>query len=313
MNRPVEERTATRLELVALLFAAGLGIGLVFPLSKLASISGISPLAYIGWSALGASVVLFLLAWLTGSSVRFKAPNVRYAMVAGALTYAIPFGTLAFVVGRLGSGIPAIFQSLTPLFTLALVSLLRMERLGGFRIAGLILGFAGVLLIILWRDPLALEEASAVWFAAALVTPLALACGNIYRSYAWPVGEKPVTLAAMTFAAAALLTLGLQGFLDFGEANRITLVREAWPVIAGQSLASGLGYFLFFRLQQAGGPIYLSQISYVNTAVGVVSAAIFFGEPIGAATILAVVLIFAGIALVNRGTPRRIASATAGD
>jgi hypothetical protein len=40
-----------------------------------------------------------------------------------------------------------------------------------------------------------------------------------------------------------------------------------WHLILMQSLATGFGYAFFFRLQQVGGPIYLSRISYVNTAV----------------------------------------------
>ena len=76
---------------------------------------------------------------------------------------------------------------------------------------------------------------------------------------------------------------------------------DAVPIIIGQSFASGFGYFFFFRLQQAGGPVISSQISYVNTTVGVFFAAILFSEPIGAITLLAVLLIFAGIALVNVG------------
>lgn len=284
-----------------------MGIGLVFPLSKLASITGISPFAYIGFSALGASLVLYVLARSAKTPVCLTPPNLRYAAIAGALTYAIPFGTLAFVVPHIGSGIPAILQSLTPMLTLGLVATLRMEGLGLHKLAGLLLGLAGVLVIVVSRNRLAIDEASAFWLAAAFVTPLALSCGNVYRSYAWPPGEKAVALAAVTFGAAAILTLGVQGVMlaIAGASVSMPSLIDAIPIILAQSLASGFGYFFFFRLQQAGGPVYLSQISYVNTTVGVFFAAILFGEPIGATTLLAVLLIFAGIALVNLGSRRR--------
>ena len=301
----LSEKPAGKLELVGLLFAAGLGIGLVFPLSKLASMAGISPFAYIGFSALGASLVLVVLARATRAPVRLSPPNLRYAAIAGALTYAIPFGTLTFVVAHLGSGIPAILQSLTPMFTLVLVATLRMERLGLFRVAGLILGLVGVLVIIVSRNRLEIDEASWLWLATAFVTPLALSCGNVYRSYAWPPGEKAVALAVLTFGVAAVLMLAVQGVLlaMAGAPILMPSLSDAVPIIIGQSFASGFGYFFFFRLQQAGGPVYLSQISYVNTTVGVVFAAILFSELIGAMTLLAVLLIFAGIALVNLGKP----------
>ena len=118
----------------------------------------------------------------------------------------------------------------------------------------------------------------------AFVTPLALSCGNVYRSYAWPPGEKAVALAGVTFGVAAVLMLAVQGVLLAMAGAPISMpsLSDAVPIIIGQSFASGFGYFFFFRLQQAGGPVYLSQISYVNTTVGVVFAAILFSELIGA-------------------------------
>ena len=51
-----------------------------------------------------------------------------YAAIAGQLTFAIPFGMLVVVIPHLGSGIPAIFQSLAPIITLAIVLALGLER-----------------------------------------------------------------------------------------------------------------------------------------------------------------------------------------
>ena len=144
--------------------------------------AGISPFAYIGFSALGASLVLFVLARVAKTPVRLAPTNLRYAAVAGALTYAIPFGTLTFVVAHLGSGIPAILQSLTPMFTLALVATLRMERLAHSRWLVLSLVLSGCW-SSLFPEPVRGRRASGL-ACAAFVTPLALSCGNVYRSYA---------------------------------------------------------------------------------------------------------------------------------
>ena len=53
---------------------------------------------------------------------------------------------------------------------------------------------------------------------------------------------------------------------------------EGWRLMLLQSLVTGIGYAFFFRLQQVGGPVYLSQISYVNTGVGVAFAVLAFRE-----------------------------------
>jgi len=294
---------ASRLEPVCLLGAAGIGIGFVFSLSKFANIAGIPPLLFIGLSAFGASMILFILAALLNAPIRPTRRTFGYAVVAGALTYAIPFGVLAFVVGHVESGVTAILQSLTPVFTLVVLHSLRRRRPEVWEFIGLALGLFGVLIIILLHHEIHIgQQPPMIWFALAFITPLSLSLGNVYRSIAWPADETPVTLAALSLAAAAIFVLvpAAVWHAYSSDSHMLTLIGAGWWIVTAQSLASGLGYFFFFRLQKVGGPIYLSQISYVNTMVGVAGAALFFNEPIGVTTLLAVALIFSGVALVNR-------------
>jgi hypothetical protein len=51
---------------------------------------------------------------------------------------------------------------------------------------------------------------------------------------------------------------------------------------------------------RSAAPVYLSQISYVNTGVGVAFAVLLFGERLSLWVWLAVALVFAGVAIVNR-------------
>ena len=106
----------------------------------------------------------------------------------------------------------------------------------------------------------------------------------------------------LTLAAAAcgiFLLLVLAQLTGHGGAI-VEPLENGWRLMLLQSLATGIGYAFFFRLQQVGGPVYLSQISYVNTAVGVAFAVLLFGERLNAWIWLAVALVFAGVALVNR-------------
>lgn len=291
-----------RYEPVVLLFAAGSLVGLIFPLAKVAGQLGLSPLTYTGLSAAGAAVVLYTIARAGGAAPPLRRPALRYALIAGQVTFAIPFGTLVAIIPHAGSGIPAILQSLAPLITLAIVYALGLERPSLWRGLGLATGFAGVLLILSARGAGAGADAGKVaWYVAALVTPLALAAGNVYRSAAWPSDGKALPLATLTLAAAApsLLVLAIL-FRWLGLTGDVFAGFErGWPLVLAQSLVTGIGYAFFFRLQQVGGPVYLSQISYVNTGVGVVFAILVFGETLPLAAWAAIPCIFAGIALVT--------------
>jgi drug/metabolite transporter (DMT)-like permease len=134
------------------------------------------------------------------------------------------------------------------------------------------------------------------------VTPAALAAGNVYRTTSWPKAHGPLPLATLTLAAAAL-GIFLVLILERLAGSRVEIapaLSRGWWLIAMQSVATGVGYAFFFRLQQIGGPVYLSQISYVNTGVGVAFAVLLFGERLSLWVWLAVGLVFAGVALVNR-------------
>lgn len=291
-----------RFEPVVLLFAAGSFVGLIFPLAKLAGQLGLSPLAYTGLSAAGAAVVLQVIALVRREAVPLSPRNMSYALVAGQFTFAIPFGTLVAIIPLAGSGVPAILQSLAPLITLAIVYVLGLERPSLWRSLGLAIGFAGVLLILFSRGAGdGAEGGKFGWYVVALITPFALALGNVYRSTAWPPGAKALPLATLTLAAASLGLLLLALVFDLAGlgGGSFAGLDKGWPLILLQSVVTGIGYAFFFRLQQVGGPVYLSQISYVNTAVGVAFAVAVFGERVPLAAWVAVPCIFAGVALVS--------------
>lgn len=291
-----------RLEPLVLLFAAGGFVGLIFPLAKLAGQHGLSPLTYAGLSAAGASIVLSIISGLSGQSSVIRPGELRYALIAGQFTFAIPFGTLAAIIPLAGSGVPAILQSLAPLITLAIVYAIGFERPSLWRSLGLAIGFAGVMLILFARGAGGdAHSGNLFWYVVALVTPLALAVGNVYRSTGWPAGSRPLPLATLTLAAAAagLLALSIV-FAGVGLSRGVFAgLGAGWYLVILQSLFTGIGYAFFFRLQQVGGPVYLSQISYVNTGVGVIFALAAFHETLPVAAWLAIPLIFAGIALVT--------------
>ena len=295
--------TWRRLEPVFLLFAAGFGIGMIFPLGKLAGAIGMPPLLFAGASAAGASLVLGTIALLSDARLVVDRATLVYALVAGQVTFAIPFGVLVVVIPQLGSGIPAILQSLAPILTLCIVYALRLEQPNPIRVAGLATGLFGALIILVTRNSGALDvSASFLWYLAALVTPAALAVGNVYRTTNWPEGQGPLPLATLTLAAAALgiFLILLAGWLMGIGVEVVAPLERGWRLVVLQSLATGVGYAFFFRLQQVGGPVYLSQISYVNTGVGVAFAVLLFGERLSISIWIAVGLVFAGVALVNR-------------
>jgi drug/metabolite transporter (DMT)-like permease len=100
--------------------------------------------------------------------------------------------------------------------------------------------------------------------------------GNIYRTLGWPKGARPQELASLTnlaavpfFLIAAVLLTGSVDLAPFAAIPGVVLL---------QLIVSTIMFLMLFRLQEIGGPTYLSQVGYVAAAVGVVIGVAYFGE-----------------------------------
>lgn len=102
-------------------------------------------------------------------------------------------------------------------------------------------------------------------------------------------------LASLTNLAAvpplAVAAVWFSGGLDLAPLLAVP------GLAAGQVAVSTCMFVMFFRLQQIGGPTYLSQIGYVAAAVGVAVGVTLLGESYPAMVWAGVAVVAAGIAL----------------
>lgn len=281
-------------EPAVLLLITGTLIGLNFPLGKIAGEAGVTPLTWAWLVSLGATLVLLPLLIVTRTLVLPSRQVLRYTVISALVSFVTPNLLLFTVIPRAGAGYTGLMFALSPVFTLLLASLFRLQTPGCLGRFGILVGLLGAVLVSLTRS--AHPGGPGVeWLLAALAIPAALAAGNVYRSVAWPEGASPNVLAfwGHTFSSGVFLSLLL---LTHGTLP----VRELAPV-AGvalvQLLVAGMTFPAFFRLQQRGGPVLLSQIGYVAAAVGLVTATVFLGETYSLATWTGAGVIAAGIAI----------------
>jgi drug/metabolite transporter (DMT)-like permease len=227
---------------------------------------------------------------------------LRYFLIAGAISFALPNVLMFSVIPHLGAGYTAILLTLSPMLTLLLSLLLGVRRPSALGIAGILVGFTGALLVALTKGQ-ADRPADLFWVVLGLFIPLSLAGGNIYRTLDWPKGAHPLELAAGShLASAAMLLATLMAMGELGTLGRLAEV----PLLAVAQLASASAMFaVFFRLQAVGGPVYLSQIGYVAAAVGLAIGVAFLGERYAALTWIGAAVIFLGVLLTTKAQRRR--------
>ncbi len=274
-----------------LLLITGTLIGLNFPLGKIAGDAGVSPLIWALLISLGASSALLPLLIAT-RSLALPSPRVlRYTAISALLSFVAPNLLVFSVIPHTGAGYAGLMFALSPVFTALLAALFGLKTPGRLGRIGIVIGLAGAVVVSLTRGS-ASVGAERIWLLAALMIPVALAIGNVYRSLDWPEGAAPNVLAFWGHALAATLFVLL--LAARGGVPVASLEVVAGPALM-QVLVSAVTFPFFFRLQKSGGPVLLSQIGYVAAAVGLVAATAFLGERYGVATWAGAAVIAAGI------------------
>ena len=240
--------------------------------------------------ALGAlSLAPVLLVALGREGLRQLRANLRPIVVIGLLNSAIPFWSLSWAETRIDSGLAAVIQASAPLFT-ALLALRfsRSERVTGARLAGLLVGFVGVVLLVGAQPSGDVVAALAVVFSALCYAAAALYAGRRVAHVA------PLVTAFGALTAASLVTL------PAGLA-RLPNSTPDWKVV-GSVLALGIGgtgiaYILYYGLIAGAGASRSILVTYLVPALALAYGAILLGEEIGAVAVGGLALVLGGVAL----------------
>lgn len=300
MNAPVESAGGAVAPTVPTAFfcllATGGLLGLTTVVAGIAIRHGWHPLAFLFWSALGGGMILAAIAAQSGERPKLSSSLVRYALLSGLLSFALPNMLSFAALPHVGAGFIALCLAFPPLLTYGLALLLKLDRPSIKGIVGILLGLCGAVLLAASRPTG--DGLSGIRVAFALVAPIIIAMGNIYRTIDWPDDTSPRLLTpAMLLAAAVMVGIG-------AVALHAPLV-PATPhvgmmLLCGQIVIIAVTYILYFVLQKLSGPVGLSQIGWIGAATGQLLAVVWLCESVPSVLPFAFVLILVGIVLVSR-------------
>jgi drug/metabolite transporter (DMT)-like permease len=195
------------------------------------------------------------------------------------------------------SALASILNSTVPLFVLMLAPwFLPDERVTPARLAGLVIGFVGV--VVLFAPGLVnLEDADLGAEAALLGSAVAYAAGAVYARRNVR-GLRPIIPAFYQVGFALLITTVLALALEH-PIGQVTPAPEAWVAVLWLGiLGSGLAYLAFFRLLAVWGATRTSAVAYLLPVVGIALGTLR-GEAVTIERVAGTALIIGGIALVN--------------
>ncbi|MDN6276083.1 DMT family transporter [Psychrobacter sp.] len=285
----------------ACLLAGGALIGISTNLAKYAGEIGLTALAFLFWSIVGASIILLIVAFIRRDLPPLNRRSFEYYFVTALVSVAGSNLLLFSAIPHVGAGFVALIVSLPPLLTYLAALILRMEKfhiLRALGVAAALIG-AGVLAV----HKLSAPDTSLFWILIALCGPVLLAIGNIYRTLRWPKDASPNALAPGMLVAAALLLL----IFSILPNESVAVPPVEWlpiGVMIIQSCVFAGQFLLLFLLQKTGGPVLLSLLGAVGAVVGVPVAIFLQGEAPPEGLFIGASLIAVGVGLVTWGGVR---------
>jgi drug/metabolite transporter (DMT)-like permease len=237
--------------------------------------------------ALGALILTPFL-WREKSS--FTRKSVLRLAGIGLINSAIPFVLFAWGAERAPAGIGAITNAMTVMFAALVAFVLYGEPIGRRRLSGLVVGFAGVVV-------LASDRASGDGvLSAALAGTTAAACYgigvNLVRRYL--VGISAGAIAAATLLCASVLILPFA----IGTWPSHPLPEKAWlsAILLGL-LCTGVAFVIYYRLIGRIGGSLAATVTYLVPLFSVLWSWAVLGEGLTSRMAVAAGLILGGVAL----------------
>lgn len=217
----------------------------------------------------------------------------------GLLNNAIPFSLIAFGQTQIAGGLASVLNAMTPIFTVLVANALTAdERLTPARAAGVVLGFAGVVVMVGWE---ALGGIGGQVLGQLAIVGAALSYGfaSVFGRRFRRLGVDPLATAAGQVTASSAILLPLALVVDRPWTLSAPGVEAVGAVIALGLLSTALAYVLFFRVLQAAGATAISLVTFLIPPSAIGLGWLVLGERLEPHHLAGFGLILAGLAAID--------------
>lgn len=255
----------------------------------------LSPLVVAACRGGVAAVVLVGVVAAMGQVPLPRRDEVIPWLMIGAFNGAFPNMLVAFALTQMDSGPAALMQSAGPLITaVAAHMLFADERLNRRSILGILVGFAGVILLI---GPKAMEgSANALGAAAMLGVACCYAIGNLYTRTVRHHDPVRLSLGQQVFSTLIAVVAALL----FGTAGQFEAIGTVlWPVLALGTLSTALPLTVFYRMIVRVGPTRAALTGYTVPVVATLLGVLVLHERLTLWQVAGGITAFLGVYLVT--------------
>jgi drug/metabolite transporter (DMT)-like permease len=225
---------------------------------------------------------------------------IRPIILSGFLGSFFPAFLFSLAQTKIDSSLAGILNSLTPIFTVAIGTMFFKLKIGWIKWAGMITGFAGMMVLLLGNTKgISLNYLGYAFFVilATIFYGLNVNVVNQLLRNTQPLHVATIAFSALTIPT--LIILVITGY--FSDPN---LLNGTWTqgTIAAATLGimgTGVASVLFYSLVSKAGPVFASTVTYGIPFVAI-GWGLIFGEQISLIQVVGMCVILIGVRLANK-------------
>ena len=240
-----------------------------------------------------AAAFLCLVLAPTGRARQLRA-HAGALVAVGALSAAVPFSLFAYAVLWITAGLASVLNATVPLFGAVVAYVWLGERLGRLRVAGLVIGFGGVVLLV-W-DRVSFAGGGSTWAvgAALIASFLYGIAASFTKKYLGDV-DPLISATGSQLASAGLLFLPAIALWPSAHPSP-----QAWTSVALLGIfCTALAVTFYFRLIARVGPARTVTVTYLIPVFGVFWGYVFLNETVSGRMLAGCAVILLGTSLAT--------------
>ena len=259
----------------------------------------VEPLTYVWLRLTMAAGAMWLFLWWRGQKAGLPRQIWASILVLALFNNAIPFVLFGWGQTHIASGLAAILNSTTPIWGVVVAHLYTDdEKLSGRKIAGVLLGFGGVTVMI---GPALLGSlgnnvlAQLACVAAALCYAFAGVWARRYRG----MGVSPISVTTGQLTAGALIMLPIALLVDQPWLDALPSWKAIGAIAALAVVCSAFAYILYFRLIDRAGATNALLVTLLVPPVAIFLGSLVLNEVIEPRDFAGLGLIALGLAAID--------------
>lgn len=221
-----------------------------------------------------------------------------YIFLSGLFGNALPFALVSWGQVKVDAGLSAIFMAVMPLSTILLAQILTNdERINRWKMAGVLLGFAGIV-VLMGKNSFTSLGDEVLRQTAILIAAISYALNAIITRKLTTLPKYSMVAALMVAASVLMVPASLLIDQPWGlSVNRGSLAALVMLAVGSTAIAT----LLILTIIERCGATFLSQINFMVPLFGVLFGALLLSERLSVNAYIALAIIMAALALSRRG------------